>query len=1014
MRLFIANALKVGVIILATFSVTVSALQRDRNPSPAHAGLTAAWKLLECGESYKKVWFGGQEVRGEGKTYNELIQSYNQTPKLSGCSELDQNRNPMTHGGYFVKAATAFKSIVDLNIAGKNGEMAVWGLQESLNYLAEGKLLKGNDLMINGLRSRFKTDQSDSKSQIELLGESVDEMLTGLQHLTPYVIGYGTVLRTGSDNPTEKFPFMVENTSGPKVPNEYQRYAELLNRYGMAASSEAKYLFYKDNVEDVDNPPYKNFPGPEDLDFNNDRILNKAGRIAAASRAKKTGSHLYLQTIALAAQQSEDDFQTNNGYQIKRQINDVDRLYQDIQSGFNPLLLAGDFVPYQNVENFIKLAHARVQDAKEAEQLARTNQRTFEVDQTTLATELRNLTSTYLDQLTELTGVSPADFNLTTKDGRHEYRVAAFQSGMYEEKGQIGLQVLALKESNLQVSQLFSQMKALEQKIIIEEQRNNDVMTITMKGGKEMSLLQYANTMASCCNVSTGTSTSTSRGTSTGTSESFSTGTSESTSTGTSESESSGNSTGGSTSKELDFSSGSLGTFMSTGWSVGLNYSESQNQSRGTSESTSTGTSEGHSTGTSQSESFSESWGTSTGSSRNPNIETLAEGQSAMALLQATQQAKINAVNSIAVVKNIVLEMATLNVSIEQAKVARDRQEAVIETLFDKLDRLLANYAVAQEDYAEAYYNNPSYRMEASRAEQAAEDTFETALELSYYAAKALEYNWSEKFNNPVLRLDGGLPEPLSVSFDPFVRAESVFSAQFAALYSPSLDDYLDALQAWDVKMRQLRYPERQTARVRFSMRDDLLGYGEFTAEIAEAKFRSFIENNRTIGDNPNNRDLQFEFSMDIADERLFPNHPNIKIESISVNLVSTAARSVRGSSRMDPALVDLVMLDRAFIRTFFAEYPERDDILSYTLQQGRTIDKSPFIATAEATVDGFSSPQAEVNLQLASHSPAVSTWVLRMRSNRFNNKDLKLEYLSDIELDIQYSYGKPKDINFN
>lgn len=962
------RALLIVILAFSFFSAPSSA--RDRIPLPANSQLSAAWKLVECGERYKQVWFGGEAVRGAGKTYSELLQSYNQAPTGAGCNELDTHGAALKHIEYFVLASSAFQILIDSGLTGKNKNVAEWGLQESLNYLAEGKLLKGNDLLINGLRSRFKTDDSQTKTQIELLGDSVAEMKDGLAELTPYMIGYGTVLRSKSDNPAERFPFMVENTQGPKVPNEYQRYAELLNRYGMAANSEAKYIYYKDNVDDVDNPPYKNFPGPEDLDFNNDRIQNQAGRLDAAKRVKKVGSHLYLQSLTLATLQNQDDFQTNNGYQIKRQINDSDRLYQDIQSGFNPLLLAGDFVPYQRVENFLQLARARVNDAKEAEQLARANQRTFEIDETSLKTELRQQTSQYIDQLVELAGVSSADFDLTVKEGREAYILAAFKSSWHERQGQIGIQVLALVEADLQRTQISTQMANVNQRVQIEIERSQSVVTIVTESGKRISAQQYANTMASCCNVSTGTSTGTSKGTSKGSSSGTSFGSSQ------------------------GISIGNIGVAPTTTFSLGI--------------------SEGISSGNSEGESEGQSWGASEGTSTNPNIEQLAQGQSAMSLLQTIQQADLEGTISQATVKTMLLEMATLNVSMEQADAAYNRQHATIETLYKQFERILANYAVAQEDFSDAYYNNPAYRVEASRAEQAAEDTFETALELSYYAAKSMEYMWSEKYNNPVLRLDGGLPEPLSVSFDPFVRAESVFSAQFASLYSPSLDDYLDGLQAWDVKMRQLRYPERQTSRVRFSMRDDLLGLGEFIPTVAEAKFRSFIDDKRNIGENVDNPDLQFQFSMDIADERLFPNHPNIKIESIAVNLVSTASRSIRGSSKTVPALVDLVMLDRAFIRTFFAEYPARDDILSYTLQQGRTIEKSPFIATVDATIDGYASPQIDPNTQLASHSPAVSTWVLRMKNNRFNNRDLKLQYLSDIELEIQYSYGKPRDIQFS
>ncbi len=913
--------------VACVFTMQASADVRTRVLNSPHAGITSAWNLLECGERYKQVWFNGEEIRGIGKTYAELLESFDQAPSGSGCDETDEHSNPLTHSGYFEKSLAAFKVLAMQQpaLTGEHLDSANWGLQESFNYLAEARLLKGNDLMINGLRTRFKAaDDPNTKSQIEMLHDAVAQMQLGLQSTTPLIVGQGTVLRASGDA-SPQFPFLVNNTSGPIAPNEFQRYAELLNRYGMAAASEAKYIFYKDNVKDVDNSPYKNFPGPEDLDFNNDRVQNEAGRIEAAARAKKAGSHLYLQSLTLAAVQNEDDFQTNNGYQIKRQVNDIDRLYQDIQSGFNPLLLAGDFVPYQKVENFLQLARARIQDAKEAEQIARSNQRTFETDQTSLASELRSQTTQYVDQLYELTGASTTEYDITTREGREGYLDEAFISAKHQRKGLIGQEVFSLEEANLQFTGLFTQMQNLYQRIQIEQERNQKVETLVMATGEKVSAQQYANTLASCCNVSTGVSTGTSKGTSSGvshgTSQGSSSGTSEGTSEGTSQGSSQGTSYSLSASSELGSIMGAAFANMTIGYSQGRSQGVTQGTSQGTSKGTSEGTSTGESWGTSSGTSEGQSWGTSSGESRNPNIEKLAQGQSALSMLNALQQAEMDGINSESAIKNILLEMAVLNVSIEQARVAITHQQAQIDNLFDRLERLVANYAVAQEDFAGAYYNNPAYRMEASRAEQAANDTFETALELSYYAAKALEYQWSEKFNNPVLRLDGGMPEPLSVSFDPFMRAESVFSAQFAALYSPSLDDYLDGLQAWDVKMRQLRYPERQTATVRFSLRDDILGYGEFTSEISEAKFRSFIENNRTLGDNTDNRDLQFEFTLDIADEALFPAHPNIKIESLSLNLVSTAARSVRGDNNMAPALVDLVLLDRAFVRTFFAEY---------------------------------------------------------------------------------------------
>lgn len=966
-----------ALLLLGATQTQADERSRDMAPAAPLPALTAAWHLLDCGERYKQLWFADEEIRGEGKTYKELLDSYVQAPAGGDCVETvddpHDGTRPMVHQEYLDKAAEAFAAIIDSGVTEPYLEAAQWGLQESFNFAAEGRLVQGNDHLINGLRSRFKTDDPNSKSQIELLNMAATEMFQGLSNGTQLFVKHNHSLRQNGDtNPT--FPFLVNNTEGPVTVNDYMQYTELVNRYGMAAISEAKFMFYRNNVKDVDNPPYRNFPGQEDLDLNGDRVLNEAGRIEAAKRAKKASSHMYLQSAALAAIQTEGAFQDNNGYQLKRQLNDADRLYQDILSGFNPLLLAGDFVPYQRVENFLQLARARVTDAAAAEALARSSERTYEVDETALATELRNQTTQYRDGIAALTGLPVGEHDLTTKDGRHVYRAEATKK-IATGTGEIGVQFQVLNEELYQQVILMRQMNNLSAKMTIENQRSQEVMTLVTKNGEKISLLEFNNVMSSCCNVTLTDTVSTTRSTTNTNTQTSTTG--------------SGSSVQGGFSLNLATKEPSVGVHTTVNTNSGLSDSESTANS----DTVSRTSSETH--------------------SRNPDIEKLAKGREAMVLLQNIQQGQIDGVNSKAAIRNLVLEMGMVNLSLEKSRISIERQKAVINNLYDHLDRLMANYAVAQEDFAKAYFSNPAYRMQASRAEQAAEDTFETALELSYYAAKALEYYWSEKYNNPVLRLDGGLPEPLAVSFDPFMRAESVFTAQFASLFSPSLDDYLDALNAWDVKMRQLRYPERQTAKVRFSLRDDLLGFSEFSDSVAEAKFRAFIDNNRLVGENPDNDDLQFEFNMDIADERLFPNHPNIKIASLKVNLVSTASRSIRASSRVSPALVDLVMLDRAFVRTFFSEYPHRDDILTYQLQQGRTVDKSPFIATIDATIDGYASPQPSPNTQLNNHSPAVSTWVLRMRNNRYNNTDLKLEYLSDIELEVEYSFGKPRDIQF-
>ncbi len=396
----------------------------------------------------------------------------------------------------------------------------------------------------------------------------------------------------------------------------------------------------------------------------------------------------------------------------------------------------------------------------------------------------------------------------------------------------------------------------------------------------------------------------------------------------------------------------------------------------------------------------------------NPNAPIAAANVLARTALTAGRTNDAGKIQSQAVISNMLLDAVLQATSIVAAINDRKRELARYDELVADLGRLIDNYQQSNENMADAYFKNPAYRFRKDQIIEAAEDSFETAMVESYYAVRALEYFWSEKYNNPVLRQGGLLPESLSVKFDPFIRAESVFSSAFAGGISPSLSDFMGALQAWDVKMRQFRTPNWDHSNVNISLRKDVLGFNSGDNELDKVLFEQFVREHRVKGLNPDNDDLILEFSLGIADENIFPNHPNIKIENLMANLVS-GSRSIRGGTGAAPVKVDLVQMDKAIVRSFFADYPKDDDILFYDLEEGRTIDKSPFASTVDATIDNYSYPQASANVQLAGHSPAVTRWALRIKMNRKANKELILENLDDIELNIAYTFGKPRQIAF-
>lgn len=896
------NDVSLSVLLYSLLLLITFPTYALNNRMQTEAALVSAWTKLDNARKYRVGWRNGGVTLQ--KTHSQLIDAYE--AELD-CAGTGNTPIMLTAQACFLNAANDFRALlthVDPNVVTE----AEWGVQESLNEYMAGQSLLGNDLLIKGLRVRFPgVGDPEDLDQLTLLRNSEQTLQSGIDEIVDDLRTRPDLMRGGDKS--LPFPFWVKNSTTTEKPNpdkvesEFYRFTHLVERYSLAALSKGKRMFFFGNVKDIDNFPLGNFPGPEDIDLNSDGIRNEAGRTEAADQMKRTAHASYLHTAVLAAVQSETDFYDNDGYTLKRQITDAERLYGDIKSGFNPLKLQGDFVPYQPVENFIALARNRINDAVVAENAARDAQRVYDQDQNVLQTTLLSQKENYLDSITQLTGLNPANYVLSDKSDR-DLLMAAAEDNANLGYGQMGIQKKTIEDTLIAMQQVSERIKQIPERIRIEQERQRAYARIVSSTGREMSALSYADAIANMVVVS----------------------------------------------------------FFGAGVNVGA------------------------------------------------AMSGMLQGKKD--ILQATQSASIDGIQSASMIKQILLEQATLVLSLQSAQVNLDIENARYEQYKSQLERIINNYQQANENYVEAYYNNPAYRIERDQLIEAADISFETAMTESYYAAKALEYLWSEKFNNPVMRLDGGLAESLSPSFDPFIRAESVFTSRFASVRSPSLDDFMDGLQAWDVKMRQLRSPAGQSATLSLSLRKDILGYDSTDIAYDKTLFRDFIRKNRKSGLNVAKNDLEFEFTIEIADESLLPNHPNIKIEDIRLNLVS-GIQSIRGGSDVRPALVDLVQLDKATIRSFFAEYPVNDDLIHYDLQEGRSIEKSPFVATVESSIDNFASPQAIPNVQLEGHSPAITRWMLRIKMNRGQNVQLALENLDDIEFDIRYHYGKPRNVTY-
>src|SRR5690606_35743409 len=128
---------------------------------------------------------------------------------------------------------------------------------------------------------------------------------------------------------------------------------------------------------------------------------------------------------------------------------------------------------------------------------------------------------------------------------------------------------------------------------------------------------------------------------------------------------------------------------------------------------------------------------------------------------------------------------------------------------------------------------------------------------------------------------------------------------------APTLQTYVEALQQWDIKLRQRR-PSRQPGQtVRISLKRDIFGYASPDEAFNRIAFRDRIAKSRVPGRNPQVADLIVEFPLQIGDQSLLPARPNLKIFNpsvtsfcqggLSVNLKTVPGRTLRASPSPNP-----------------------------------------------------------------------------------------------------------------
>lgn len=390
--------------------------------------------------------------------------------------------------------------------------------------------------------------------------------------------------------------------------------------------------------------------------------------------------------------------------------------------------------------------------------------------------------------------------------------------------------------------------------------------------------------------------------------------------------------------------------------------------------------------------------------------------------IQLLQQAHIADIQLQEQIRNRLLEVANLAIDIRRSKNHYDQEKLRLDSMLSLMDRYIEDLAHARLTAENLYFQDPSFRVVVSSAQRRADGELDFAIDRLFRLAKTLEYEWTEPYQNPIT-VPIGSQEPPSLEnplFDKFTALESLFITRSA----DESKDYLDALRAWDSKLRRIN-----TASVRgpnhagpitaepISVREQVLnlrtsGAGAMSMDKSISAFRDYLRANaRSNVFNTANHSVEFTFDTSISDNSMFPatgSRWNMRIATVQIDLLAES-----GFNTKQVAEVDLIESGMASLRRFWAEPPLADDVFNLTFNIGTRADRTAFGIVIPAKINGASGgrPATEFTVAgLAGRPIAATRWVLKIDTENPSNRDIDFSKLKDIIIRFTYTYGNPPE----
>lgn len=390
-------------------------------------------------------------------------------------------------------------------------------------------------------------------------------------------------------------------------------------------------------------------------------------------------------------------------------------------------------------------------------------------------------------------------------------------------------------------------------------------------------------------------------------------------------------------------------------------------------------------------------------------------------LIQASQTMSINDIQLEKEIRGMLLELGNLGIAIDRSLNNYNQAKLALDNQLSRMDRLIEDLAHTRDTAADLYFQDPSFRVVVSQAMRRAEGEMDFAIDRLYRLAKTLQYEWTEAYQNPLI-IPVNSQEPASLEnplFDKFTQTDSLFFIRTA----DEAKDYLDALKAWDSKLRRInvvsvRGPNHSgpISAEPISMRETILNLRPdatrgYTLDHSIRDFRNYLETRRLANFyNTTNPTLEIPFATTIEDNRFFPatgSRWNMRVSSVAVDLYAES-----GFSNKQVAEIDLIQSGIVSLRRYWAAPPLADDVTKLTFNVDN-INRTAFAVAFPARINGATGgrPLSEFdNLGLANRPIAATNWILRINTEGTTNQQIDFTKLKDIVIRFTYTFGNPPE----